>query len=51
MQYWEDIHLYHMSEESDDESGNPEVIVIHKPEWRSVGMYKYTAVHVVEGQI
>ena len=36
-----------MSEESDDESGNPEVIVIHKPEWRSEHTYMYVLITVI----
>ena len=39
MQYWKDVQLYHMSEESDDESGNPEILVIHKLVWRSEGTH------------
>ena len=35
LQYWNDITL---SEESDDPS-NTEVIVIHKPTWRSEGIF------------
>ena len=35
------------SEESDDESGFPEVIVIHKPEWRSERTYMYALITVI----
>ena len=38
LQYWNDITLDHMSEESDAPS-NPEVIVIHKPTLRSEGIF------------
>lgn len=47
MQYWEDVQLYHMSEESDNESGNPEVIIIHKPQWRSERTYMYALITVI----
>ena len=43
MQYWDDVQLHHMSEESDDERGNPEIIVVHKPVWRSEGFN--TSIH------
>ena len=36
-----------MKVESDDESGNPEVIVIHKPEWRSEHMYMYALITII----
>ena len=36
-----------MSEESNDESGNSEVIIIHKPQWRSERTYMYALITVI----
>ena len=39
LQYWNDITLDHMSEESNDPSNSEVSYVIHKPTWRFEGIF------------